>query len=165
MIHSNSYPHNRWIIWLTLVAGLLLQIMPWSQSTYMFKPNWLLLILAYWQLALPHRAGIGSGFFVGIILDLFTGSVLGIHAFALSLIAYLVSFKFQLVRNMALWQQALIIVVVSLCYDLCLFTIEVVIKHSITMTPLLLVSCLINGLLWPWMFLLLRLIRRRFQIY
>ncbi|QIQ22376.1 rod shape-determining protein MreD [Zophobihabitans entericus] len=161
---NNRLPHNRWIIWLTLFVGLILQIMPWPAIISMFKPNWALLILIYWNLALPHRAGMGTAFIMGLILDLFSGSVLGVHAFVLSVIAYLVIFKFQLVRNLALWQQSLIIVLLSICYDLVLFIIEIVMNHSITMTPLLFLSCLVNGLLWVWMFLLLRFIRRRFWI-
>lgn len=161
----NNYPaHNRWIIWLLLFVGILLQIMPWPSSIYMIKPNWLLLILVYWLIALPHRIGIGSAFFIGIIMDLFLGSVLGVHAFAFSIVAYLVVFKFQLVRNLALWQQLLIVVFLSICYDFCLFMLKIFIDHSITVTPILFISDAVNGMLWPWFFLLLRYIRRRFRI-
>ncbi|MCO6523604.1 MAG: rod shape-determining protein MreD [Candidatus Schmidhempelia sp.] len=162
---NNRAAHNRWIIWLLLLVGILLQIMPWSSTIYMIKPNWLLLILVYWLLALPHCIGIGIAFFIGIVLDLFSGTVLGGHAFALSIVAYLTLFKFQLIRNLAIWQQLLIVVLLSICYDLLLFFIEILINHSIRMIPMLFLSSIVNGILWPWVFLLMRQIRRHFWIY
>ncbi|OCG09153.1 rod shape-determining protein MreD [Gilliamella sp. wkB178] len=148
------------IIWLTLVVGLCLQIIPWSTSYYMFKPHWLMLILAYWLIALPHRVGIGTAFIFGIILDLCTGTILGVHAFIFSLIAYLIMFKFQLIRNLALWQQAFILFGVSVCYNLLVFVFQVSIYHTITMSPLILLSSCVDGFLWTGIYLLLRQIRR-----
>lgn len=161
---GNYSANNYWIIWLTLFFGLLLQIVPWSSSIYMIKPHWLMLMLIYWLLALPHRVGMVTSFLVGLVLDLFSGTVLGVHAFIFSVIAYLALFKFQLVRNLALWQQSLIIVFFSLVYDFLLFVFEVAIYHVITMSPLMLLSCLLDGLLWGWLFLLLRQIRRHFGV-
>lgn len=159
-----KFAHNYWIIWLTLLIGLLLQIIPWPASFFMLKPHWLMLILIYWIIALPHRVGINTAFLVGIILDLFSGTVLGVHAFIFSIIAYLVLFRFQLVRNLALWQQSLIIFALSLCYDLLLFIFEILIYQMITMSPLFFLSAFVDAVLWTWIFLLLRQIRRGFVI-
>lgn len=161
---KNTKSHNRSIILLTLLVGLISQIMPWASSLYLFKPNWLLLILAYWILALPHRVGIGTAFIIGIILDLFLGTVLGVHAFIFSLIAYLILFRFQLLRNFAFWQQSFIIFGLSVLYHVLLFLFELAIYQSITMSPTFFISSAIDALLWTWIFLLLRLIRRRFAI-
>lgn len=160
----NNIAHNYWVIWVTIIIGLLLQIMPWSSSFYIFKPHWLMLILIYWIVALPHRVGITTAFLVGIIIDLFLGTLLGIHAFIFSLIAYLVLFRFQLIRNLALWQQSFIIFGLSICYDLLLLLFQIILYRVITITPLIFFSSFVDGILWAWIFLLLRQIRRCFAI-
>ncbi|MCX8580420.1 MULTISPECIES: rod shape-determining protein MreD [unclassified Gilliamella] len=152
------------VIWLTLLIGLCVQIIPWSPEYNMFKPHLLMLIMAYWLIALPHRIGMGMAFLLGIILDLFSGSLLGIHAFIFSCVAYLLMFKFQLIRNLALWQQSIIIFAVSLCYNILVFLFQVSIYHTITISPLILVSSFVDGVLWIVIYLFLRLIRRNFAI-
>ncbi|WP_392552327.1 rod shape-determining protein MreD [Orbus wheelerorum] len=160
----NNSAYSYWMIWLTLFVGLLLQVMPWTASFYFLKPHWLMLILVSWIFVLPHRVGIGTAFLVGIILDLFLGTVLGVHAFIFSLIAYLVLFRFQLVRNLALWQQSFIIFGLSLIYDLLLFIFEIAIYQMITLSPLVFLSAFIDAFIWIWVFLLLQQIRQIFAI-
>ena len=152
------------VIWLTLLIGLCVQIIPWSPEYNIFKPHLLMLIMAYWLIALPHRIGMGVAFLLGIVLDLFSGSLLGVHAFIFSCVAYLLIFKFQLIRNLALWQQSIIIFAVSLCYNLLVFLFQVSIYHTITISPLILVSSIVDGILWIVIYLFLRLIRRSFAI-
>ncbi|MCO6544332.1 MAG: rod shape-determining protein MreD [Gilliamella sp.] len=152
------------IIWMTLLIGLCLQIIPWSESYNIFKPHILILIFAYWLIALPHRVGIGTAFVFGAIMDLCTGSILGTHALIYSFIAYLLVFKFQLILNLALWQQSFIIFGVSVCYNLLVFLLQVSIYHTITISPLILISSCIDGLLWIVIYPFLRLIRQSFAI-
>ncbi|OTQ30232.1 rod shape-determining protein MreD [Gilliamella apicola] len=152
------------VIWFTLLIGLFFQIIPWSPSYDMFKPHLFLLIIAYWLITLPYHISIGTAFVFGLIIDLCSGTILGVHAFIYSLIAYLLVFKYQLLSNLALWQQAFILFGISVCYNALIFIFQASIYHTITMSPYILLSSCVDGFLWIWIYLLLQRIKQSFAI-
>ncbi|AMA64999.1 Rod shape-determining protein MreD [Candidatus Arsenophonus lipoptenae] len=158
------YYNGKWIIWLSFFIMIILEQMPWPEQFIYYRPTWLLLILIYWVIALPHRISVGTGFFLGILMDLIQGSTLSGHILAYSIICYVISYKYQILRNMELWQQSFLISGLSLLMNLIIYCTEFL-YSIILFYPEIFWNCLINGILWPWIFLLLRKIRRHFLIY
>mgnify|MGYP001081278650 CR=1 FL=1 len=154
---------SRLIILLTFLVALMASIMPLPLSVDAFRPDWVLVVLLYWCLALPARVNVISAGVMGFILDVLLGSTLGVHAGAMALSVYIVAGNFQKIRNFSVWQQALIVGVLSALYHLIVFWLQRFLTDAVFL-PSYLYPVLTTIILWPWVFLLLRKIRRNFRI-
>ena len=89
---------NRLLVYTTFFGALLCQLFPWTGQGVIFRPDFMLVVLLYWLLRAPHLCHIATAWVVGILVDLATGSLLGQHALAFTLTAYIaLSFQRRLV--------------------------------------------------------------------
>ncbi|NIY84018.1 rod shape-determining protein MreD [Vibrio hepatarius] len=160
---ANSIFKGRLVVLCSFLIALTLQTIPWPGTLDLLRPSWLLLVTCYWVLALPHRVNVGTALVLGLLWDLLLGSTLGIRGMMLSIVIYLVALNFLVIRNMALWQQAILIALMSVILDLLIFCGEYLIQ-DISFNPVTLWSGVINFILWPWMFLLMRRVRRSWHV-
>ncbi len=137
--------------------------MPMPIAFDAFRPDWVLIVLVYWCLALPNKINIITAWLMGFILDVLLGSVLGIHAAAMALTMYIVVVNFQKIRNFSIWQQALIIGILAALYHLIVFWLQRFLTDAVFL-PSYLYPVITSIVLWPWVFLLLRRVRRHFKI-
>ena len=151
------------IIYVTILIGYLLTLMPLPDWAQIFRPQWVALILIYWCMALPERIGVGVGFITGLLLDVLTGTLLGQHALGFSVIAF-ATLKLHLrVRVMPLRQQVFTIFILLLVERLLALWSTGAAGYPTPslwywMTPV------VGMLLWPWIYILLRDTRRRFHV-
>lgn len=86
-----------WPVVLAIVVSLMLAMAPLPDSWEPFRPDWVLLTLIYWSMALPRTVSVGTAWVTGLVLDVAQGTLLGQHALALSAIVFLtVRFHLQL---------------------------------------------------------------------
>ncbi len=104
-----SRKRNPWILPLSLFIALLLGLLPLPPGLQPFRPFWLALVVAYWVIEDPDRAGLGFAFAMGLIADLAFGGLLGEQALRLVMMAFILQrFRSQL-RFFPVTQQALAI--------------------------------------------------------
>lgn len=150
-------------IYLSLLVALLLTVMPMPQQVKLFRPDWALLVVLYWTLALPGRVNILTAFVLGFLTDVLVGTVLGVNALAFSVVTFIVAVNHLKIRNFSVIQQALLIGLFLALYHLLLFWLS----HFLTgvyFLPAYLWPVLTGMLVWPWLFWLLRRYRRQFKI-
>ena len=87
-MHSN----NLWVIFLSFFIALVFSIVSLPDALPVelgyLRPQWVALVLIYWVIALPFRVGIVVAWVAGIALDVLLSSLLGQHALALIIVAY-----------------------------------------------------------------------------
>lgn len=87
----NNYlllPVNPWFILLSLFVAFCLNLMPWGIS--LGVPDFVALCLAFWCLHEPRKVGIGTAFFMGLLMDVHNSIFLGENALAYTLIAFII---------------------------------------------------------------------------
>lgn len=158
-----SKTKKRMVLAGTFGVAILLAIMPWPVWAEPFRPDWVGLVLVYWCLATPDRIGVGAGWLLGVILDVLHGSLLGQHALALSLLAFLVIKIHLQVRMFPRWQQAVTVLVLLGITHLLVLWIRGATGHA-PETWAYWMPALVSAIVWPWLFAVLRDVRRRANI-
>lgn len=102
-----SRSRTGWLLPLSLLLALAMGLLPLPHALQPFRPYWLALVLAYWVLEEPERAGLGLAFACGLVADLVFGGLLGEQSLRLVVMAFVLQrFRPQL-RFFPLPQQAL----------------------------------------------------------
>jgi rod shape-determining protein MreD len=91
-------------LWVSLLAALLLAVIPLPDWLEPFRPPWLTIAVIYWTMMWPRLCGPLTAFVAGLALDLLYGSLLGQHALSLVVVSFL-TLRFHLqIRIFPLWQ-------------------------------------------------------------
>ncbi len=156
-----SSSEGGWLIVVTFLLALLMQAIPMPYDLLWARPQWLCIVVIYWAMATPQRVGVGVAWLMGLILDGINGSLLGQHAIAMAVVAYIALVLYQRIRMFVVWQQAFIIFILIGVEQLLSLWIQSL--HSGSSPSLLfLLPALISALLWPALVVLLRGLRRRY---
>jgi rod shape-determining protein MreD len=148
------------VIHASLVIALILMILPLPDWAQIYRPNWMALVLIYWSMALPGRVGPWFAFFSGIVLDTSLGTILGQHTLALVVVVYFNLNFYQRIRVLALAQQAIYVFALLLINQVVVAWVEGIMGRP---TPLIAYfsAPLVGMIIWPWVFVILRDLRRK----
>ena len=79
-------PANPLFVWITLVLAFVFNLVPLGRVPAM--PDFLAVVLVFWNVHQARRIGVGVAFLFGLAMDVHDGAVLGQHALAYTLLSF-----------------------------------------------------------------------------
>ena len=146
-------PVSAWFIALSLVVALLANFLP--TGAWPWLPDWVALVLVFWCVREPRHVGMGSGFALGLAMDVADSSVLGQHALAYVLAAYAGAWLSRRILWFPLLQQALHVLPLLLLVQLVQFGVRAMPGASLPGLDYFIGPLVGVCLWWPLTFILL----------
>ena len=151
-------PVNPFFIALSLLAALAFNLLPLGRQPAL--PDLLAVTLAFWAVHQPRRVGVGLAFMFGLLMDVHQGALLGQHALAYTLMAFVSLALSRRLTWFTLAQQALQVLPLFVATH----TVSLLIRLAAgDLFPgwSLFIAPLVEAVLWPLVTLLLLAPQRR----
>lgn len=145
---------GRGLFYLTITMAVLLTLLPLPAILLPFKPYWVALAMIYWTLETRNTVSLGRAFIIGLVLDVLSGSLMGLHGLSLVVMVFLVQRFRSRLRFFPPWQQALSVLGLLVNDRIILIWITALLGEPIPTWKYWLPT-LVGMALWPWIFLLL----------
>ena len=147
-----------WFICATLAAALVIDFMPVGRHPWLPDPMGMALV--FWAVHQPRRVGIGTGFALGLAVDVQHAALLGQHALAYSALGLFAVALHRRLLWFSLKQQALQIAPLFIAAQLLQFVVRMATGGSFPGFDVL-VAPLLQAALWPVLSWLLLAPQRR----
>tara|TARA_B100000035_G_C21034628_1_gene570203 strand:+ start:838 stop:1299 length:462 start_codon:yes stop_codon:yes gene_type:complete len=149
------------IILITVILGLFITLITLPLGYY--APEWMLLVIVYWAIAVPSNNKMVLAFLSGIIVDIVFGQALGISSLFYVVLIYFILRLYNSLRYMTIIQQAVVLFFFIFIKQHLLVWAYYIIGRNIDYQALL-ISAIITAFVWPLIYYTLRFIRRKFNI-
>jgi rod shape-determining protein MreD len=154
--HEILLPVKPVFIVFTLIAALIVNLLPWSGLFLVLKPDFVALAVLYWCIQQPRKVGFAAAWLLGLMMDVADGSLLGQHALAYSVLAFVGIVLHRRVQMFTMKDQILHVIPILLLNDLVVLTIR---RFAGADFPgfTYFVGSFIAGAMWPAICFLLKL--------
>lgn len=142
-------------MWFFLFISFFLQHIILFNIPKYLKPSFTELILFYLILKYPDKINIVEILLLGFVNDIIYESIIGIHAFSLSITAYPIFLKFKSCFYHYNIYQSLLISSILLFKEIIIYFMEIINNHKYLLIELF-YNCLINGIIWPIILLIMK---------
>ena len=151
-----------WLIGVTLIVAMLLGVVhlpqAWPEWLGWLRPDWLILVLFFWVIEVPHRVGLIAMWVTGLFVDVLYADPIGFNGFVLASVSYIGWRFFERLRMYSVLQQSGILFVL-VAGAAILREMVLGLGSEREWGWQLLVSPLVTMAIWPLMFLLLLRLR------
>jgi rod shape-determining protein MreD len=150
---------NRFIVF-SLAVALLLNLLPLQDVALLLRPDFVALVVLYWSINQPQRVGMSVAFAMGLLMDVGDASILGQHALAYSVMAFIALLLHRRLRIFGLHKQAPQVGLLLLSAQLVMLLTGLLAGANLPGWDFFLAS--VSGtLLWPLLPALLKMPQRR----
>lgn len=133
---------------LTLIAALLLNLLPWSGYWLWLRPDFVALVVLYWCIDQPRKMGFIAAWLLGLFMDVADGTLFGQHALAYTILAYAGIVLHRRVRMFAITPQALHVIPLLLLNDFIIVTVRMLAGADFPGWQYF-IGSFVAGALWP----------------
>ena len=144
----------------SFAVALLLNFLPWQDLRLV--PDFVALVLCFWCVRQPRLVGLGAAWTLGLLADAGNGVLLGQHALAYSVLAFLSIWLSRRILWFGAMQQALHIASLLVAAQGVVLLVRVVAGAGFPGWTIL-VGPLLGALLWPVLSWLLLMPQRRLE--
>ena len=156
-----------WVILLTLAAALVLTVFhapqSWPDWFGWFRPGWVVLVVFFWVMELPHRIGLISAWIVGLLVDVLYADPLGLNGLVLAAITYVTWKFYERLRMYSVLQQCGVVFLLVLAGECARQVVQSQVADR-EWTWMMVLPALVSTLLWPFIYILLQNLRVQFRV-
>lgn len=152
-------PVNPLFIGVSLVGAFALNLMPWGQ--WLWVPDFVALTIVFWNLHEPRRVGISIAFFMGMLMDVASSTLLGENALAYTLLSYVSIMIHRRVLWFPVRTQALYILILILFMQVVQLVMRLLVSGQAPNYWHYFSGSLVSAVLWPIVTWLLLMPQRR----
>jgi len=138
----------------SFALALFLDFLPWPDLRVV--PDFVALVLAFWCVRQPRLVGLGAAWFLGLVIDAGNGVLLGQHALAYSVLAFLAVWSSRRILWFGPMLQSVHVVLLLLVAEAIELFVRLAAGDSFPGWPIF-VGPLVGAALWPattWLLLL-----------
>lgn len=139
-------PANPGFIAVSLLFAFILDLMPWGRL--MAVPDFVALVLVFWNIHQPRRVGIGVAFLMGLFMDVHAAARLGENALAYTLLSYGAIMLHRRVVSFPIFVQSLQVLPLFAIAQCVVLVVRLVIGAPFPGWQIFL-ECVTTALLWP----------------
>ena len=154
--HEILLPVRPVFIGFTLIAALVLNLLPWTGTALAFKPDFVALVVLYWCIQQPRKVGFAIAWLLGLTMDVADGTLLGQHALSYSVLAFGGIVLHRRVLMFTMKDQILHVIPLLLLNDVMVLTVRKVAGADFPGFGYF-TGSFIAGALWPLLCFLLKL--------
>lgn len=157
-------PSGTGVIIVSLLIAALLEVVPFPEAINWIRPEWMLLVLVYWVLALPRRIGVLWGFGVGLYYDVLVGATMGQWGLAFALGAYVMLAAYKRMRVFTSLQQCAVVFLLIGTVSLLAYSVQESVGRTSYPPYTILYASFTSALFWRPVCAVLRWVQLRFLV-